>query len=425
MVEAGNVTTQAGLPSDTLPSIPTDESVGGILFDISGFDSPFVGYTQLEENFGSGQVQLIRNMDEAESIGLKDDGFLGGLVYYHISMFYDYIGDDKPLYIAFADCSGGWDFIVDMQRATHGKIFQLGIWTSQQLLNIDYSVGFLAFTNLALDIETAVEELTGKVGQPSFSPTPLSVILSANTHIGLRNFSLQKMPNGTLCNAPKVSVLLCQDGSEEVHAIQSAMPSNTPVGSLGFAMAILSLAGAEANIGCVKDFNLNKNDHFQFPEIAVDDEFFPLDGINRIVRNLLVSYGYIIPMSYPAKEGECYFAGDPTLSGGDYSIISNNRIIHKCRRTLFSVLLPYLHSNQVYDSANKRLGNSALNMFIEIIGSALTGKLINNAGNYQIKRYRIEEIETKNNLNDDAVNIKFTVSPVNYNGTLTETVTSI
>ena len=167
------------------------------------------------------------------------------------------------------------------------------------------------------------------------------------------------------------------------------------------------------------------SNHFQFPEIVVNDEFFPLDNVNRIIRNILVSYGYIIPMNYPAKEGECYFAGDPTLSAGDYSIISNNRIIHKCRRTLFSILLPYLHSNQVYDSANKRLDNSTLSMFIEIIGSAITGKLINNAGNYQIKRYRIVEIDTKNILNDDAVNITFTVSPVNYNGTLTETVTSI
>lgn len=422
MAEIGSITTRAGLFNETVASISTDESIGGILFDISGFEQPFAGYAQLNENFGSQQVHLINNLDDAENLGLKDDGFLSGLAYYHLSMFYDYIGNDRQLYVAFADCSSDWDFIITMQRATNGKMFQLGVWTSQPLFETSQSTLQLSFTRIITDIENVAEELTGKVGQPSGSPIPLNIILSANTHTGFYKFTLRNLPNGTVYNAPKLSVLLCQNGTDEVHEMQSVMPGKTPVGSLGVAMAVLSLAGAEANIGCVQDFNLNRNDHFQYPEIAVNDTYYPLGGINKIVQGILVSNGYIIPTTYPAKEGECYFGGDPTFSSGDYGIISNNRIIHKCRRVVFSVLLPYLHSNQPYSSAAKRLDNIALSMFEEAISSALTGKLVNNSGKYQINGYQIVEFDTKNILSDDAVHIKYAVSPVNYNGTLTETV---
>ena len=425
MAEIGAVETRAGYFGETVANIPTDESVGGILFDLSGFDEPFMDYLQLEDNFGNKQVQLINNLDEADALGIKDDGFLGGLVWYHISMFYDYVGGDKPLYIAFADCSENWDFIPTMQRETNGRMFQLGVWTNQRLFEENDSTGGIGFSQLVFDLETAAEEVTGKVGQPSDSPIPLSIIVSANTHTDVNNFALRNLPDGTIFNAPKVSVLLCQDGNDEVHTMQSVMPGETPVGSLGFTMAILSLAGAEENIGSVEKYNLNKNDMFQFPEIAVNDEHYLLEDVNKITQGILTSYGYIVPTSYPAKEGECYFGSDPTLSSGDYSIISNNRIMHKCRRAVFSVLLPYLHSNHPYSSANKRLDIASQTMFEEEIGAALTGKLINNGGKYQIDGYRITDFETKNILNDDAVSIKYTIKPVNYNSNLTETVMAI
>ena len=428
MAELGNIVTRTGALANSTANIPNDESIGGILFDISGFNNPFNGFQQINEYFGSQQIRLVNNMDDLEEMGIKDEGYSGflyGLAYYHLSMFYDYIGGDEPLYIAFVDCSQGWDFIVTMQRATNGRMFQLGVWTHQPLWVIDESTGLLTFSNMIVDVENTVEELTGKVGQPSGSPIPLNVILSANTQVGIRNFSLKKLPDGTVYDAPKVSVLLCQDGNSFVRTIQPLMPDNAPVGSIGFIMAILALAGAEENIGSVKDYNLNKNNNFQSPEIAVDNTYIPLKDINFVARTLLTQYGYIIPTTYPAKEGECYYNSDPTLSNGDYSIISNNRIIHKCRRAIFSVLLPYLHSNQLYESSAKGLSNTVQEMFKEAISSALSGKLIGKNGNYQIDGYQINDFDTENILNDDTVSIQYTVSPVNYNGTLTETVAAM
>lgn len=425
MSEIGSVTIRAGRFSTTAASVPVDESVGGMLFDISGFDAPFEGHLQLIENFGSSQVQLINSLDDAAALGLKDDSFLNGLVWHHLSMFYDYVGNDAPLYLSFADCSTGWGCIVSMQKAVSGKMFQLGIWTSQPLWDADHEHGEIVFSSIVQDIEEAAEELSGKSGVPTGSSTPLSIILSANTNVRIRHFSLQRLPDGTACHAPKLSVLLGQDGSDAVHGIQQNMPGYTPVGMLGVAMAVLSVAGAEENIGSVMYYDLNKNDQFEFPEIAAGGFYYELDHISNAVRSMLTRFGYIIPITYPSKSGSCYFCGDPTLSTGAFSIISNNRVLHKCRRAIYSILLSYLHGDHLYESVTGGLTDSALQMFEEAIGSALSGKLINKGGKYQIDGYQTDVIDTKNILKESAVSISYVIKPANYNGTLTETVTAV
>lgn len=422
MPNIGNVVLRSGNFSENTLSISIDESISGLLFDISGFSDPFNNQYLLFNSFSDGQVQLINSLEEAADYGLDDQDFLGGLVYYHLSMFYDYVGTSKPLYIMFADCSSDWSAISTMQRACNGKMFQLGVWTHQNLWERDGYTGDAVFTRLVTNIETVAEELSGKVGQSSASSIPLSVVLCANTQIGINNLVLRQLPDGTMLNAPKVSVLLGQNGSDEVHAIQSELPNGAQVGSIGILMAIMSLAGVEENIGSVMEYNLNKNEKYQSPEIPINGVNYTLDDVSRVVQNTLTTKGYIVPTTYPAKEGECFWGSDPTLSNGDYSIISNNRVIHKCRRTIFSILLPYLHSNHVFSKASNGLSSEAYQMFEEAIGSALSGKLVNNGGKYQIDGYQIVELDTKNILNDDTINIKYTVSPINYNGTLTETV---
>ena len=80
-----------------------DESICGMLFDFCLYSSPFEDHVQLESFFGGNQVQLIRNLDDIEEMGLYDE-FMGGVPYYHIKQFYDYIGADADLYVMFANC---------------------------------------------------------------------------------------------------------------------------------------------------------------------------------------------------------------------------------------------------------------------------------------------------------------------------------
>lgn len=91
-------------------NIPTDESVGIMLFDTSGFVDPFENYPLLYNCFNNAKVQCIHNMDEASLLGIVDDGFMNGVLYYHLSQFYDFLERDQELYIAIADCYESWDF---------------------------------------------------------------------------------------------------------------------------------------------------------------------------------------------------------------------------------------------------------------------------------------------------------------------------
>ena len=155
-----------GVKSDQTQSynVPTDESVGGMLFDISGFSNPFDGYPLLYSNFKNGAVKRIYNMDDAELLGIVNDGFMNGLLYYHISQFYNYIGGNQELYIAIYDCSNDWGILSLMQLQTVGRMFQIGVWTSQPIWskNVDGSIGF---TSLIGGVQAEADEICGKIGK--------------------------------------------------------------------------------------------------------------------------------------------------------------------------------------------------------------------------------------------------------------------
>ena len=425
MSEIKYATTNVGLGVLPISSVSIDESIGGVLFDISGFHLPFEDYDTIYNNFGSEQVQLINNLEEANKLGLGNNGFMNGLVYYHLSMFYDYINSDAPLYIAFADCSLDWSFIETMQRKTGGKMFQLGIWTSQHIWEpiTDASGTTIGFSQLIPKVKAGIEELTGVAGQPMPSSIPLSIILCANTYnIGDKKISIKKLPNALVFNAPKISLFICQDGSQEVLSMQSKNPNNAPVGVLGFAMAVLNLAGAEESIGAVANYNLNKNNKFTLPELPVGNKHNTLESVSRTIIETLAQNGYVVPVTYKGKEYECFFNNDTTLSGGDYYSIANNRVIHKCRRAVYSALLPYIHSNHLFEGSAKLLSAISRQLLEEVVGSALSGKLINKKGQYQINGYKITIDDSQNILNDDEISISYNVVPVSNEKILIDTI---
>lgn len=76
-------------PTNRSFRIPTDESIGAILFDTSGFTDPFHGYSLLYHSFCDNKLQCIKNMDDALLLGIENNDFLNGLVYYHLSQFFN------------------------------------------------------------------------------------------------------------------------------------------------------------------------------------------------------------------------------------------------------------------------------------------------------------------------------------------------
>ena len=296
-----------------------------------------------------------------------------------------------------------------MQTEANGKIFQIGIWTSQFIWNVKNNQ--VVLTDLPTNLESGVEVLTGKVGEPSLTSTPLSVIVSPNTTLSSTAYALQDIPDATNLNCPKVSVCLVQNGTDEVHAMQKKCPYNTPVGCIGLLMACLYLAYAEESIGYVAKFNLNKNDDFQNAEIFFSGKLFSVDDIVYTVGNYVAQMGYILPCTYNGKEAEVFFSGDPTLSNGDYNHISNNRIMHKCRRIINSAIMPYINGN-ISDGSTSSMVSDALDL--------LDSLMINPLGQSQIDGRTLNITASDDILVNDTISVETSIGLVNYNNVINE-----
>ena len=398
------------------------------MFDYYNFTTPFYNFGEIQQNFGNNQVWLINSLEEAEELGIKDNGFMNSIPYYHLSQYYSYIGGNAPLYICFASSSSGWSVIETMQAEANGRLFQIGIWTTRNIWAV--SNGTIGFTSLLGDIESAVEEVSGKIGKSSIHSAPLSVMVSPNTYLySSVDNALRSLPDGTALECPKVSVCLMQNGTDTVHSMQSKNYRTAPVGCIGLLMACLYKAAAEESVGCVKNFNLNVNEDVEDAEIPIGDAFFKVGDISYAVGNLIAQKGYIIPTTYDGRESEVFFSGDPTLSDGDYSSITNNRIIHKCRRAVNAALLPYVGSHHLVtmSTANgQELNASSASMIQDSIINSMDSRLINaSTKTSQITSREISISASSDILNDDTLKVTINIVPVNSDSVIEETVEDI
>jgi len=422
MAKISYVNTGVKQERDLSFSISTDESIGGMLFDISGFNNPFADYPLIAHNFGGNKVQRIYNMNDAELVGIVQDGFLNGMLYYHLSQFYDFVGGEQELYVMIADCSKGWDILYAMQQETGGRLFQLGIWTSQPIW-IKNDDGSLGFTELIPNLQLQADEICGKTGERTYATVPLNLILFGNTnYIDGEEVSYKKIPSAIPLNCPKVSVVLAQDGSEEVHAIQEANPNQAPVSAMGIVMACLAVCGVEESIGSLQRCDLNKNEKFRYPELGFGKNYSAISDVNYIWANTIASNGYIIPVNYDGLEASYYLCNDQTLSVGDYSSIANNRVMHKCRRAISTALIPYINSHHIYTPGTKNISITSISIMTDSVCTILDSVMRNKFGQEQIAGRTITFLENSDILETDEVALRVSVNPVNYSGYIDEEV---
>lgn len=340
-------------------------------------------------------------------MGLMDERLMNGLVAYHIKTYYEFIGKEQNLYIVFANCKEdgkpNFDVIEDIQDAINGAIFQLGIWTEQDLFDAE-----LKPTQLVGNIQYNVNELSNVGGSMGNGSTPLSVMLFP--HIDA-NTDYRKLPDIINLSAPKVSVFLGQDGSDEVHAIQASNPKHTPVSLLGFALATLTLAGAENSIADVGQFNLNVADNLRLPELGFGPNYSPIEGIIEVRRNRIAMNGYIILNTYDAVEAGVFFCNEQTLSYGDYDTISKNRLMHKAKRIIKRALLPRVNENIFMDPS----GNIAATEIVAIsndIYEFLDANMVTRMGQKQISGREVHIDPAQKVLENDTLMTKVDITPV-------------
>lgn len=423
MAKLSYINTGVKQKPDLTFNIPIDESVGAMLFDISGFNNPFEDYPLLYHNFKDGKIQCIKNMDDAELLGITNDGFINGLLYYHISQFYDFVGKSQALYIVIADCSEDWEIIQSMQQQASGRLFQIGVWTSQPIWKAkeDHTLGF---TSLITDLQIQADEVNGKIGASTHTMVPLNIILCGNCNYINEETEIdyRVIPNAIELNCPKVSIVMAQNGSPEIRNIQNSNPLQAPVGALGFVMACLALCGAEESIASLEKCDLNKNENFNFPEFGIGATGTPMDSVHRIWANIISSRGYIIPVDYEAIEASYYFSSDQTLCEGDFSSIANNRVMHKCRRAACTALIPYINSNHIYVPGTHTISTTSIAIITDSINTILDSVMRNKKGLNQIDGRVVTFLENDDILETDSISIKLDVKPVNYSSFISEEV---
>lgn len=416
------VSTQSKQRKNTGLSIPIDESVCAFLIDISGFGKPFADYPVLYNNFHDGKVQCVHNMDEASILGITDNDFLNGLLFYHVSQYFDFVGDNQPLYISLCDCSKNWDGIQTLHRECGGKLFQIGIWTAQPIWEINDSSD-MEFSSLIPSLQAQADEINGKLGEQTHTMTPVSLMLFGNcSYVRNRSIDYRHLPDAKILDCPKVSVFICQNGSDTVHTMQNKNPNNAPVSSLGIVMACLSLCGAEESIASLDKCDLNKNENFNYPELGIGTDGTPISKIHDIWSNVINAKGYIIPVSYEDIESSYFLSSDQTLCNGDFSTISNNRVIHKCRRACSTALLPFINGNYQFADGTNQISPSSAALMTSPVYMTLDSVMRNKMGLNQISDRTFEFVATEDADITDVIATKLTVQPVNYNSTISEEV---
>lgn len=368
----GNLGTQ--LPVST-------ENVCGLIFDISAQESfwesgagataaPFLKDTVVELNF----------LDDAEKVGITpftDGGaedLLHGIPYYHIAHFFGLAGGSGRLFVMFADCGSNWNAIVDMQKAANGMISQIGIWTEKNLWKMpdsEYAIQIVGDLNsiavsLANDYHAPVSLLlSANPAQLATSSTPENTI------------TWSKIPSCKV-NARYVSVLLGQAIDSQVTKMQVSLASCTPVGCVGAALGCLARASVAESIGWVDQFDLVSfipDIEFGFGDstLAKSQLTNPTkySSLTKPQIELLDSMGYIYLTKYEGYSGHIFFSGDATCDDGDYRTISRNRTINKSRRSVRTVLLPYVNSPLKIAPSTGQLSAAQITIFKNAVDTVL------------------------------------------------------
>lgn len=417
---SGLGTVTLGTIEDTSPTFSFDESVGCMLFDYGLNPNAFDNYPVLQQNFGDEQLQEIGSMEEALQLGLSNNGFMNGVPYYHLSKFFSYAGNGAKVYVVFAKCvenyKPNYNVLEAIQRAANGKIFQLGLWTEYSLWERSVD-GNYQFTSLLTEIQSKVNDM---VTNHLF---PMNIIVNAGVSIlkddmsQIKELDYNKIPDATQLNLHNISVVLGQNGTDEIHTNQMKNVNYAPFGLLGYAMACLYLAPAEMSIGYVKEFDLNKNDDLLSPELGFgkiipggSSHFTLMEEINRVRKNIIAQKGYIIPISYQAKEQQVFFCNDQTLSDGDYKSIANNRVMGKCRRVIYATTIQNVRNDVTVDSSGQIDSVSAAQITSKII-SNIDLVLVNEQGQSQIQGRNFSVDSNGEFLNTDEITIYASIIP--------------
>lgn len=338
-----------------LPQAPVaepiyDESRCGLLFDISLREDVFDGFPVAEKYFRGGGAVCVRNMDEAAKYGIKNDKFLSGIVFYHVKSFFGIVRTDRPLYVMIADCTDIQGMIMSLYKSVSQSIYQIGIWTEQPLWSgTAWSLACESLFACDRDMASTVDVMSH-----------LNIVYCGAPG----DADISRVPELPSIDGGGVSFILGQ--SADATELNKGIVTGAQVGMLGFILGLLSNAGAEQDLSCPKDNNLNQADCFGEPEacwvyagtrISASDKYMYQAGV-------LSAKGYIVPVRNEYNHGVVSLSGEQSTGGR----ISVGRVSHKLKKAVRMAVLPYIHSMDID-------ANALLNDVYASVSSALVNKM--------------------------------------------------
>lgn len=402
-------------------STTSTEKVTGLLFDISKQAKFFEkGAGLAVKDKLQGNVIEINSMDDLKELGITaysgdtEKDLLFGIPYYHINHFFGIQGSTGRLFIMFADCGVDWNAIEQMQRAAHGMINQLGVWTEQSLWKQTDPKAETYSIDLVTDLQSKAASLADE-------NAPLSILLCANSAViatdeeSVKKVELSKIPTCVI-NARFVSVLLGQGLDADVSAMQFANQNLTPIGNIGAALGCIASASVQESFAWVNKFNLIgyfPDIEMGFGDVTSNSEnkltsTLKYSSLNKIQLDDLDDKGYIFLCKYSGLESGVFFSKDQTCSNGDYRTVARNRTIHKSRRAVRNALLPYVNSPLKVDPSTGYLSSAKITMFQNIVSDILTTM----QNNEEISGFSVTIDKNQNVLKNDTLIIKYSLVPV-------------
>ena len=412
------------------------ENVCGLIFDTKGLGTTQAPVIAADSKFANGNIVELNDAKDIEAAGITDT-LMGGLPKYHLDTFFTLAGDGQRIFVSFVDSTAETalnDAIDRMQLASGGIIYQIGVWTPVAIATVSGENYTIAANNILVKLQKAAENLGGKIGETNYDGNaPVNILVNAPI-VAAATCDYTKLPDllTSATDCPKVSVILGQASTDEVHAIQLAVNNLggetkpfVAVGNLGAALGCLAVAPAQESIAHVANFNLApvmSDAELGFGNLTITDgdwasnaAFTPIKTIKYAARNASIHQrGYIFLRNHDGLEGAVFFSSDQTLSNGDYRTISRGRVIHKSRRVVRAALLPYVNAPLEVESGTGTLTSSDITLFRNLVTDAIDNYMVEPANQTvpQISGREVIIDEEQNVLENDQLLIEYYLLPI-------------
>lgn len=401
------------------------ENICGLIFDISGLDGVTV-----PEAFANGNVVELNTSNDLKTAGIEKDTMFG-LPFYHIKTFFSLAGQNQRLFVSFMDSSTDTNFsaVELMQTAANGLIYQIGVWTCQPTASKGEGSVYTV-TGLHRKLQDVAEVLGGKIGTVNYDGnSPLNILLNAPVAEDL-TIAYNALPDISSQELPKVSHLLGQAATDEVHEIQGklikALGGNklAVVGNIGAALGAYAVAPAEMSIAYTKNFNLSsvmQSCELGFGAITMaEDKIVATSAFNNLKsitytnrQNNLHAKGYVFLTPMEGIENGVFFSSDQTLSTGDYRTVSRCRVMHKSRRVVRQALLSKVNAPVLLDSETGEMSSSDITNYQNAVLEALDNNMVEPGTKVpQISGRSCSIDPNQNVLENDQILIEYGLVPV-------------